>query len=330
MSPRTSAPAPDVAVAHDETCRGKPALGPAADLMSASRKAAVIAGLRARILSLERYAPRRGPLAPSEPISAEGRQYPVRQRRWELGCSAAGILLPKGLEANAVHEVKGVPAVAGGASAADWMASIGFAARLAVRRVDSLSAMRSASRPWVLWCWPKTMAGEFGSPSAAGFAHLGLDPARLIIVETARSGDALNVIEESLKGASFAVVVGVLDDLDLMPARRLSLAAGEMATPCLVVTHPASAPAGATATRWRIKRLPSAAHRFDPRAPGASRFEVALERCRARPESAAQLPFVLEWSDETHRFDLASVVADLPAQTRRAGSGADAPALRSR
>jgi protein ImuA len=268
-------------------------------------------------------------LAPSEPTSAEER-HPVRQRRWELGCSAADALLPKSIETNAVHEVKGVPSVAGGASAADWMASIGFAARLAARRVDSFSATRSASRPWVLWCWPKTMAGEFGSPSSAGFAHLGLAPARLIIVETARSGDALNAIEESLKGASLAVVVGVLDDLDLMPARRLSLAAGEMATPCLIVTHPASAPAGATATRWRIKRLPSAAHRFDPRAPGASRFEVALERCRARPESAAQPPFVLEWSDETHRFDLASVVADLPAQTRRAGSGADAPAFRSR
>jgi protein ImuA len=209
------------------------------------------------------------------------------------------------------------------------MASIGFAARLAGRRVDSLSAMRSASQPWVLWCWPKTLAGEFGPPSSSGFAHLGLDPARLIIVETARSGDALNAIEESLKGASLAVVVGILDELDLMPARRLSLAAGEMATPCLIVTHPASEPAGATATRWRIKRLPSAAHRFDPRAPGASRFEVTLERCRARPESAAQPPFVLEWSDETHRFDLASVVADIPAQTRRAGSGADAPAFRS-
>jgi protein ImuA len=263
-------------------------------------------------------------LAPSEPAPSRG-----ELRRWELGCTTADALLPKGLETNAIHEIKGTPSVAGGASAADWMAGIGFAARLAVCRVDSLSAGRSPSRPWVLWCWPKTMACEFGSPSLAGFAHLGLDPARLILVETVRAGDALNAIEESLKGASLAVVVGVLDEVDLMPARRLSLAAGEMATPCLIVTHPASAPAGATATRWRIKRQPSAAHPFDPRAPGASRFEVALARCRARPQSAARPPFVLEWSDETHRFDLASVVADLPAQTRRAGRGAGAPAFRS-
>jgi protein ImuA len=238
-------------------------------------------------------------------------------------------LLPRGLEANAVHEIKGTPSVAKGASAADWMAGVGFAMRLAVRRIDALATKHAMSQPWVLWCWPKSIAGEFGSLSLAGFAHLGLDPARLIVVEAARSGDALNAIEESLKGASLAVVVGVLDELDLMPSRRLSLAAGEMTTPCLIVTHPASTPAGATATRWRIKHAPSAPHRFDPRAPGPSRFEVALERCRARPESAARQSFVLEWSDETHRFDLASVVADLPAQTRRAGSGADARALRS-
>jgi protein ImuA len=278
---------------------------------------------------LEKHAPRRGRAAIPESVSSEDRDRAIgKHPLWELGCDACDAL-PGGFETNAVHEIKGAPSIAGGASAADWMAGIGFASRLAVRRTDALSAMKSANRPWVLWCWPKAIAAEFGSPSLAGFAHLGLDPARLIIVETARAAEALNAIEESLKGASLAVVIGVLDEIDLMPARRLSLAAGEMATPCLIVTHPASEPAGATATRWRIRRLPSAPHRFDPRAPGLSRFEVALERCRARPASVARPPFTLEWSDETRRFGLASVVADFPAETRRARSGADAPALRT-
>jgi protein ImuA len=290
----------------------------------ASRQAAVIARLRSRIQSLERHALRYTSSAPSADTGT-ARQPPY----WGLGCAACDALLPRGLEANAVHEIKGTPSVARGASAADWMAGVGFAMRLAVRRIDALAAKRAMSQPWVLWCWPKSIAGEFGSPSLAGFAHLGLDPSRLIVVEAARPGDALNAIEESLKAASLAVVIGVLDELDLMPARRLSLAAGEMATPCLVVTHPASEPAGATATRWRIKRLPSAPHRFDPRASGCSRFEVALDRCRARPESAARRPFVLEWSDEARRFDLAPVVADLSAQTRRTASCTGAPAFRS-
>ena len=244
-------------------------------------------------------------------------------------------LLPRGLETNSVHEVKGIASALGGASAGDWMAAIGFAARLAVRRVEALSAVRaraappSVTQPWVLWCWPRTLAGEFGAPSAAGLAHLGLDPSRLLIVETARAGEALNALEESLKASSLAVVIGVLDEIELTPARRLSLAAGETATPCLIVTHPASEPAGATATRWRVGRAPSAGHRFDPRAPGPSRFSAILERCRARPESASRPPLILEWSDETRRFGLASVVADLPAQTCGAQSGAFAATVRT-
>ncbi len=37
--------------------------------------------------------------------------------------------------------------------------------------VDALAAARntpSTARPWVLWCWPRSLGGEFGSPSAAG------------------------------------------------------------------------------------------------------------------------------------------------------------------
>ena len=77
------------------------------------------------------------------------------------------------------------------------------------------------AHPWVLWCWPKALAGEFGLPSAAGFAHLGLDPSRLLIIETARASEALNALEESLKASSLAVVIGVLNEIELTPARRL-------------------------------------------------------------------------------------------------------------
>jgi len=259
--------------------------------------------------------------------------------RWELGCPACDDLLPRGLETNSLHEIKGASSSIRGASAADWMAGIGFAARLAVRRIDACAATEATNAsssiagsgigPWVLWCWPRQLAAEFGSPSAAGLAGLGLDPSRLIIVETARAGDALNAIEESLRAQSLAVVIGIIDEAELTPARRLSLAAGETATPCLLVTHPVSEPAGATATRWRVKRAGSAPQAFDPRAPGSTRFSIALERCRARPESAARSPMLLEWSDETRRFDLASVVADLPAQARGAGGRAVPAAVRA-
>ena len=296
-------------------------------------KDAVIESLRSRIVHIEKHAPRRGAVA-SSPDSAAS---PPLGRRftWALGCPAADDLLPRGLETNSLHEVKGQPSAERGASAADWMAGIGFAARLAVRRIDALAvqqgahASASTARPWVLWCWPRQLSAELGSPSAAGLASLGLDPSRLIIVETARAGDALNAIEESLRAQSLAVVIGIVEEAELTPARRLSLAAGETATPCLLVTHPAAEPAAATATRWRVKRLASAVQSLEPRAPGASRFSLALERCRARPESSARPPMFVEWNDETRRFDLAAVVADLPAETRGAGSGAGAAAVRT-
>ena len=307
---------------------------------TASVKAAVITGLRSRILSLERHASRRDPSSLPDDAGT-----PSRRGDWELGCPSFDELLPSGLETNSIHEIKGTPSALGGASAGDWMAAIGFAARLAVRRLDALSGMRApdalsrgapsrgapprAAHPWVLWCWPKALAGEFGAPSAAGLAHLGLDPSRLLIIETARASEALNALEESLKASSLAVVIGVLNEIELTPARRLSLAAGETATPCLLVTHPSSEPAGATATRWRVARVPSAEHRFDPRAPGAARVLATLERCRAKPASAARPSLLLEWCDETRRFGLASGMADLPAQTRGAAGGAVAATVRA-
>ncbi|RUO99629.1 hypothetical protein [Hyphomicrobium sp.] len=295
-------------------------------------KAALIAGLRSHILSLERHAPRRGLwAAEADPSRGHSTALPRPEQGWRLGCSAVDALLPTGFEAGALHEVKGDPSAAEGASAADWMAGFGFAVRLAIRRIDGLAAEGgAASRPWLLWCWPRSLSLEFGSPMMGGFLRLGLDASRLIVVETARASEALNAIEEGLKAQSLAVVIGALDEADLTPARRLSIAAGETATPCLLVTHPASEPAAATATRWRVQRQPSAPHSFDPRAPGATRFSISLERCKARPESAAQPAVLVEWSDETRRFNLASVMADLPAETRRAGGSAFSPAIRSR
>ncbi len=331
MTPRTPVAASDFTseltpVRADAPIWPVPSIGRPA----ASVKAAVITGLRSRILSLERHASRRGPSSQPDDAGTSSRRW-----SWELGCPSFDELLPRGLETNSVHEIKGTPSALGGASAGDWMAAIGFAARLAVRRLDALSEMRAsgaasrAAHPWVLWCWPKALAGEFGAPSAAGFAHLGLDPSRLLIIETGRASETLNALEESLKASSLAVVIGVLNEIELTPARRLSLAAGETATPCLLVTHPSSEPAGATATRWRVARVPSAEHRFDPRAPGAARISATLERCRARPASAARPSLLLEWCDETRRFGLASGVADLPAQTRGAASDAVAATVRA-
>lgn len=234
---------------------------------------------------------------------------------WRLGCEEADVLLPDSLEVDSLHEVKPV-AGAHGASAADWMASLGFSLRLAALRCEGL---RRAGRPaHVLWCWPRALAGELGRLSGRGLLDLGLDPARVLIVETAREAETQQALEEGLKSGTLGLALGVFDEASLNAARRLSLAAQGGRTPCLIATHPGRGPAAGCATRWRIARAQSAPHPFDPKAPGLSRFSVSLERCRARPQSTGLPPLALEWCDETLRFRLASELASDAYGARRA------------
>lgn len=283
------------------------------DLVSSRAKAEVRASLRHAIAKIERPAA----------LEAGARV----EAPWQLGCDAADRLLPLGLDTSGVHEVKAVPqrtaAATPCASAADWMTAIGFALRLAVRRLDALDqqAVSSSERPWLMWCWPRVLSRELGLPSAAGLQQLGIPPGRLILVETAREAEGLIAVEEGLRSSSLALVLGVFDSVALTPSRRLSLAAQEQHTPCLLITHPSRAPAPAAATRWRIGCSISAPHPLLARTPGRPRFLAALERCRARPESSAQPPLSLEWSDETHRFCPVADVAGRSAAPRRAIGG---------
>lgn len=243
---------------------------------------------------------------------------------WSFGCRAMDQRLPQGLACDGVHEVK-ASAHPSGASAGDWMAGLSFALRLALRRQRMLRQRARAGRsgPWMLWCSTRAFAAEYGRLSANGLLQLGIDPGGVLIVETAREEDALQALEEGMRSKSLGLACGVLGDVALTPARRLSLAAGASETPCLLITHPTSPPTAATATRFTVSRQRSSANSFDPRAPGQTRFAVRLDRCRAAPRSAGKRSLSLEWCDETHSFSLAAGVAHRPldagAERRRAG-----------
>ena len=257
---------------------------------------------------------------------------------WRLGAPEVDALLSSaGLEAGGVHEIKVAAAQDGdergargragrhggparprgpGVRAEDRAAAAFFALTLARRRLGAAGS-GGIGPPAILWCEPRREAAEIGRLYAPGVARLGIPPERLIMVATPRPEETLWAAEEGLRSGVLALVVAVLDGGALTPARRLALAAERWRTPCLLLAGP-HAPAAATATRWRVARAPSAAHAFAPRAPGASRISVTLERCRAKP-LAAERPFVLEWSDASYRFDMVSGVGD------RAHAGGGAP-----
>jgi len=288
--------------------------------LSTSAKGSVLAGLRARIEALERHAssPALRALLP------DTTRAPLASPPWTLGAPEIDAHLMGGLDAASLHEVKPQACTAdpaAGASAGDWAAALGFALRLAVRHSETLDE-RSGTRAPVLWCWTSAIARELGQPCAQGLAALGLDPRACLFVETKRASEALWAMEEGLKSASLALVVGVMKAVELTPARRLGLAAAGSLTPCLVVTDPRAPAAGSTATRWRIGALRSALHPFDRDAPGARRFTASLERCRHAAPLAQALSLSLEWSDETHRFRVAPALADRADAPRHARGGA--------
>ena len=257
---------------------------------------------------------------------------------WTLGEPAFDILIgAAGLEPGGLHEIKPAAsrsstcdayaetgaetgAEAGAGKALDWMAVSAaarrFALALGVRWLSACDVLRREAP--VLWCARAGDAAEFGAPYGAGLDRLGLDPARLIVVEPVKTGETLWAIEEGLKANGLALVLGQLPSIGLTPARRLALAAARGRTPCLLLTHPRAPPAAATATRWRIAPAPSASNPLDLQAPGASRFLVTLERCRGRPAAGQSVSLVLEWCDAALCFRLASGVA---AGASRPGRG---------
>lgn len=286
-------------------------------------RAAVLERLRAGIEAIERRAP-----------AFEACEHDRRtSARWTLGAPQIDRLLGEnGLDPSGLHEIKpalpdpalsdpalSVPALSvpalpdkGTSWVAGMSAALAFTLMLAQRRMR-LVAQRcggEAGVPPILWCWPSAVADEIGRPYGPGLQGLGLDPAALLIVETARISDTLWAIEEGLKSRCLALVVGVAGSIDLTPSRRLALAAGAGATPALLLTAARSPATGATATRWRVGRAPGADHALDPKAPAEARLAICLERCRNRPPSDMATSVVLEWSDAAHRFRVASAAGD--------------------
>lgn len=270
--------------------------------------------LRRRILDIER--PR---LTARDGISEahEGGRAGPRTAAWSLGAPEVDALLgANALDAAACHEIK--PASGKAASRA---AALAFALALARRRLDG-APRTGKGVPRILWCSSPHTTLDAGSLYPPGLARFGLDASSLLMVDARRDDDVLWALEEGLRSGSLVLAMGVLSAVDLTPARRLSLAAREGVTPLLMLTSARTAASAATATRWRINPVGSAAHCFDARAPGTARLAVQLDRCRSAP-SATEAALTLEWSHEAYRFRLAAAVADRTAEAaparRRAG-----------
>jgi protein ImuA len=223
-------------------------------------------------------------------------------RFFSFGLPALDRHLPRqGLSLASVHEIHA-------ASALDLPAALGFLTALLVSLPDS--------GPIFIVTSAQSLA-SLGRLHGHGFHTLGLDPSRITLVEARKETDAFWALEETLRSGAAAIVAGlVAQSFDLKKSQRLSLAAREARRPLLLLRPPKAAVASAAETRWRIAAAPC--HREPSGALAQWRWQVMLERCR----NGSTGEFVLEWFHASHRFGLATALADpaLPDSARHVQS----------
>ena len=178
----------------------------------------------------------------------------------------------------------------------DMPAAFGFITALLCRIAQAGPVLIVTSRKGL---YPGRIQGH-------GLKAIGLDPARVIVIEAGDEVQAHWVIEEAFKSAvpvAVAALAGAMPDLKT--SRRLHLAAGKARCPLLFLRPPAGGKSNAAATRWRVEAAPGRRDRFGLIARW--RWQIALERCRnGRPGE-----WLVEWDHDTHCFRMAAAMADL-------------------
>ncbi|MCJ2185624.1 hypothetical protein MTR66_02220 [Novosphingobium sp. 2638] len=127
-----------------------------------------------------------------------------------------------------------------------------------------------------------------------GLAGLGIDPARLLIVEAKDEPALLQAGLDAARCAGLAAVVletwGNLPRYDLTASRRLVLAAEKSGVAVMVLRGKAAARSSAAHSRWIVR--PAASVPWLAGAPGLPACEVELERRRGGPSG---MRWRLEW-----------------------------------
>lgn len=171
-----------------------------------------------------------------------------------------------------------------------------------------LAADEGGGKP-IIWITDRLLIRDYGLPYGPGLHHLGIDPARILLVRCDNQQDTLWTLEECLKSSAPASVIGELSDIDLTASRRLTLVTREYGTRCLLLLRTPGVPSTAAYSRWHVSMAASRDNLFDPSAPGVGRLKAALTKHRGgeRPQS-----HILEWSHATDNVPMVSAVADRP------------------
>ncbi len=189
----------------------------------------------------------------------------------------------RALAAGQLHEIH--------AQAHDWAVAMAFA----------LSRLEVGERRPILLVRAPAQASLPMDPCGAGLLALGIDPARLVMVE---AGDGLGLLRAGLEGArcpglaaALLATWGALPEYTLTASRRLVLAAETSGVPVIVLRGDAEPRASAAHSRWMIRSAVST--RQAANAPGPPALEVELLRNRGGPAGGR---WRLEWDEQYECF----------------------------
>jgi len=244
--------------------------------------------------------------------------------RLPLGVESLDSALAGGLAPGRVHLLCGRPGHDG--------ALTGFTIALLRRVLAHPDASRADDSAPVVWC-PAAAAGASGMLCAAGLAALGVDPGRLLIVDSPSPGQRLAALEDILRTSGLAAVILEYDgavqsgDYWMRLARRAQLAAEASGVTGFLTGWPVAA--SGFETQWRIapainpalNPIPNPArspamHHHSGSSPGPSAWspcwQVELLQARGGRPHATRLC----WQAQDNRFrDLGPVdgLVDGPA-----------------
>ena len=230
--------------------------------------------------------------------------------RLPLGVGPLDSALAGGLALGRVHLLSGRPGHDG--------ALTGFTVAL-LRRL--LARRNDAAAP-VVWC-PAAATGGAGMLHAAGLAALGLDPGRLLIVDSPSPGQRLAALEDILRTEGLAAVVMEYDgtvqsgDYWMRLARRAQLAAEAGNVTGFLTGWPVAA--SGFETQWRIAPSPSSSEMAGDAARDPARdtvwqpvWQVELQQARGGRPCAARLC----WQAARNGFRLLAAEPDSTATGR--------------
>jgi protein ImuA len=145
-----------------------------------------------------------------------------------------------------------------------------------------------------------------------GLTQFGLQPDRVVFINTRLTKEALWVIEEGLKCEAFTAVIGEIKELSFTDSRRLQLAVERSGVTGFMHRHcPKAENAVACTTRWKITPVPGF---FEDGLPGVAHnfWNVQLIKIRnGRPHS-----WQVNWSGRSF-VPLAGNPFMIPSSTER-------------